>query len=145
VTADALAWEPAAPFEAILVDAPCSASGTIRRHPDLPHLRTGRELGPLLALQQALLDRAWGWLAPGGRLVWCVCSLLPAEGEAQLARFLAATPEARVVPPDSVALGLEPGWIDAAGGLRLRPDHWPGRGGMDGFYAACLSKPADPA
>ncbi|HET9069695.1 MAG TPA: transcription antitermination factor NusB, partial [Amaricoccus sp.] len=145
VTADALAWEPAAPFEAILVDAPCSASGTIRRHPDLPHLRTGRELGPLLALQQALLDRAWGWLAPGGRLVWCVCSLLPAEGEAQLARFLAATPEARVVPPDPVALGLEPGWIDAAGGLRLRPDHWPGRGGMDGFYAACLSKPADPA
>ncbi len=126
VVADALGWTPEARFEAILVDAPCSASGTIRRHPDLPHLRTGRELGPLVALQAALLERAWAWLMPGGRLVYCVCSLLPAEGEAQVARFLAAAPGARVVAPDAAALGVEPGWIDGLGGLRLRPDYWPG-------------------
>jgi 16S rRNA (cytosine967-C5)-methyltransferase len=127
----------------VLVDAPCSASGTVRRHPDLPYLP--RDLAPLLALQAALLARAWGWLAPGGRLVWCVCSLLPAEGEAQVARFLAATPEARVLPPDPAALGIDPAWIDARGGLRLRPDYWPERGGMDGFYAACLARPGDAA
>ena len=146
VAADALEWTPPAPFDAVLVDAPCSASGTIRRHPDLPHLRTGRELAPLLALQAALLDRAWGWLAPGGRLVYGVCSLLPAEGEAQVARFLAATPEARIVAP-------------GPGGARHRArtgsTPWAGcgsartsgreRGGMDGFYAACLAKPGDAA
>jgi 16S rRNA (cytosine967-C5)-methyltransferase len=142
VTADALGWEPGDRFDAILLDAPCSASGTIRRHPDLPHLHRERELPALVALQARLLARAWTWLPPGGRLAWCVCSILPEEGEAQLARFLAATPEARVVPPDAAALGIDPGWIDAAGGLRLRPDYWPGRGGMDGFYAAAITRPA---
>jgi len=141
VTADALAWTPPARYDAILLDAPCTATGTIRRHPDLPHLRTGRELAPLLALQTALLARAWDWLAPGGRLVWCVCSLLPAEGEAQLAAFLARTPGARVFPPDPARLGLDPAWVLPSGGLRLRPDYWPDRGGMDGFFAACLEKP----
>ncbi len=125
----------------MLVDAPCTASGTIRRHPDLPHLRDGRELPALVSLQAALLERAVGWLKPGGRIVYCVCSLLPAEGEDQIARFLAAVPEARVVPPDPTALGIDPAWIDAAGGLRLRPDFWPERGGMDGFYAICLTMP----
>ncbi len=142
VVADALAWTPAAAFDLVLVDAPCTASGTIRRHPDLPHLRTGREIGPLTDLQAALLARTWDWLAPGGRLVWCVCSLLPAEGEAQVAAFRAQVPQARVLTPDVAALGIEAGWVDPAGGLRLRPDYWPERGGMDGFYAACLEKPA---
>jgi 16S rRNA (cytosine967-C5)-methyltransferase len=140
--ADALAWTPHVPFEAILIDAPCSATGTIRRHPDLPFVRSGRDLGPLLALQAALLDRAWGWLAPGGRLVFATCSLLPEEGEAQAARFLAATPGARQRAPDAAALGIDPAWLDAAGGLRLRPDYWPERGGMDGFYAALVERPA---
>jgi 16S rRNA (cytosine967-C5)-methyltransferase len=140
VAADALAWEPGRRFEAVLVDAPCTASGTIRRHPDLPWLRDGRELKALTTLQAALLGRAWGWVAPGGRLVHCVCSLLPEEGEAQAARFLAETPVARVVAPDPRALGVEPAWIDASGGLRTRPDFWPERGGLDGFYAICLGK-----
>ncbi len=143
MTADALTWTPPARYDAILLDAPCTATGTIRRHPDLPHLRTGRELAPLLALQTALLARAWDWLAPGGRLVWCVCSLLPAEGEAQLAAFLARTPGARVIPPDPARLGLDPAWILPSGGLRLRPDYWPDRGGMDGFFAVCLEKPTE--
>ena len=123
---------------------PASATGTIRRHPDLPHLRAGRELAPLVALQAALLARAWGWLAPGGRLVYCVCSLLPAEGEAQLAALPRRAPRgAGRARPTPRALGVDPAWIDAAGGLRLRPDYWPERGGMDGFYAACLAKPGD--
>ncbi|HVH02048.1 MAG TPA: transcription antitermination factor NusB [Amaricoccus sp.] len=141
VVADALAWEPGRRFAAVLLDAPCTASGTIRRHPDLPWLRTGLETARLVAAQAALIRRAWGWVAPGGRLVYCVCSLLPEEGEAQAARFLAETPEARVVPPE-LALGLDPAWIDPGGALRTRPDFWPGRGGLDGFYAVCLERPA---
>ncbi len=140
VTADALRWEPEAAFDAILLDAPCSASGTIRRHPDLPHL--ARDLAPLLAVQAALLDRAWDWLAPGGRLAFATCSLLPAEGEAQVAAFCAAHPDALRVAADPAALGVDPGWIDAEGALRLRPDFWPDRGGVDGFYAALLRKAA---
>ena len=144
VTTDALAWAPDAPFDAILIDAPCSATGTIRRHPDLPYLRRPEDVASLVELQAGLLARAWGWLAPGGRLVACTCSLLPREGERQIARFLAGAPEARITPPDASALGLEPGWIDAAGGLRLRPDFWPDLGGMDGFHAALLTR-AGPA
>ena len=137
VVADALAWTPPAAFDAILLDAPCSATGTLRRHPDLPHLRDGDALPALMALQAALLARAWDWLAPGGRLVYCTCSLLPAEGEIRIARFLEATPAARLVPPE--APGLDPAWT-AGNQLRLRPDLWPERGGMDGFFAACLTR-----
>jgi 16S rRNA (cytosine967-C5)-methyltransferase len=140
VTADALTWEAPAAYDVVMLDAPCSATGTIRRHPDLPYLRSGRELGPLIGLQADLLRRTWSWVLPGGRLVYAVCSLLPAEGEAQLARFLAEMPDASVAPPDPAALGIESGWVDAAGGLRLRPDYWPERGGMDGFYAVCLRR-----
>ena len=141
VAADALGWTPAEPFDAVLVDAPCSATGTIRRHPDLPHVRAGRDLGPLIELQAVLLARAWAMLRPGGRLVFCTCSLLPAEGEGQVAGFVAETLEARRIMPDVAALGVDPAWIDGAGGLRLRPDYWPERGGMDGFYAALIEKP----
>jgi 16S rRNA (cytosine967-C5)-methyltransferase len=141
VVADALVWEPGRRFDAVLVDAPCTATGTIRRHPDLPYLRSGREVPALVALQAALIARAWDWVAPGGRLVYCVCSLLPAEGEAQAARFAADHPEAQAIPPDAAALGLDPAWIDPDGGLRLRPDFWPERGGMDGFYAIAWERP----
>ncbi len=143
VVADALAWEPERRFDAILVDAPCSATGTLRRHPDLPHIRRPADVASLVALQARLLDRAWDWLSPGGRLVFCTCSLLPAEGEEQLARFRAAHPAARVVRPDTSAIGIDPGWVDAEGALRLRPDFWAERGGMDGFYAVLLTKPVE--
>jgi 16S rRNA (cytosine967-C5)-methyltransferase len=135
VAADALDWTPGRRFDAVLVDAPCSASGTIRRHPDVAWLP--RDLGALQALQDALIARAWTWVAPGGRLVFCTCSLLRSEGEERVAGFLARTPEATAAAPDAPALGLNPAWADATG-LRLRPDYWPERGGMDGFYAACL-------
>jgi 16S rRNA (cytosine967-C5)-methyltransferase len=137
VAADALAWEPEAPFDAIMLDAPCSATGTIRRHPDLPHVAGREDIAPLIALQRALLDRAWQWLTPGGRLVFATCSLVPAEGEEQIARFLAGMPGARQARP---VIDLPDGWLDERGALRTRPDFWPGRGGVDGFFAALLVK-----
>ncbi|MEO1274918.1 MAG: transcription antitermination factor NusB [Pseudomonadota bacterium] len=138
VRADALNWTPEAPLDAVVLDAPCSATGTLRRHPDLPYVRPDPDLGPLLELQRALLDRALGWLRPGGRLLYCVCSLLPAEGEAQVAAArarhlgLSLVGEAPEGTPDGA-------WRD--GMLRLRPDFWAERGGMDGFFAAVLQTP----
>ena len=138
--ADALDWEPPGPFDAILLDAPCSATGTIRRHPDLPYRKSGRELQSLVPLQDALLDRAWGWLRPGGSLVYAVCSLLPAEGVRRLAAFRERQPKARLVPVEAAALGAP---VEAVvdGCLRTLPSHWEPLGGMDGFFAARLEKP----
>jgi 16S rRNA (cytosine967-C5)-methyltransferase len=134
VVADALDWTPETRFDAILLDAPCSATGTIRRHPELPFVKDGSEVAGLVTLQARLLDRALGWLKPGGRLVFCTCSLLPAEGEAQLDAVLQRHPGLRVDRP--AMAWLDPAWITAAGGLRLRPDY---RGGMDGFFMARLA------
>ena len=138
IAADALHWQPEAPFDAILLDAPCSATGTIRRHPDLPFVKDGSELAELIPLQAALIDRALGWLAPGGRLVFCTCSLLPEEGEDQLAAALARHPGLKVEP--AALPGVEPGWLTPEGALRLRPDYWAAQGGMDGFFMVRLSR-----
>lgn len=136
IAADAMAWEPETPFDAILLDAPCSATGTIRRHPDLPFVKQSSDIRELAALQQRLFDRALGWLKPGGRLIYCTCSLLPDEGEAQIAGALERHPLLRV---DPITLpGVDPDWQTSGGGLRLRPDFWPDRGGMDGFFIARL-------
>ena len=138
--ADALTLE--GEFDAILLDAPCSATGTIRRHPDLPHAKDGSEFGELIDLQARILDHAWTLLKPGGRLVFCTCSLLPDEGECQIEDLLEAHPE---LETDREALkvdGVDPVWITQEGGLRLRPDYWAEQGGMDGFYIALLRKPA---
>ena len=135
VVADALQWEPEAGFDAILLDAPCSATGTIRRHPELPFVKDGSELVALVALQAQLIDRALGWLKPGGRLVFCTCSLLPDEGEAQLTGVLARHDGLRVTRP--AMDWVDPSWITTQGGLRLRPDYW---GGMDGFFMARLER-----
>ncbi|ALG91540.1 MULTISPECIES: RsmB/NOP family class I SAM-dependent RNA methyltransferase [Actibacterium] len=140
VVADALEWQPDAPFDAVLLDAPCSATGTIRRHPDLPFTRTGKDIKPLFALQAQMIDRAVALLKPGGRLVFCTCSLLPEEGEDQLAAALGRHPGLRVEKP--AAPWIEAGWREARGGLRLRPDMWSDRGGLDGFYMAALHKAA---
>ncbi|MEM9342856.1 MAG: transcription antitermination factor NusB [Pseudomonadota bacterium] len=139
VVADALKWAPEAPFEAVLLDAPCSATGTIRRHPDLPHAKDGSGFEELYKLQAALIDRAAEWLTPGGRLVYCTCSLLPEEGEAQAAAAIERT-ALQAVSVD--VPGISPEWITPNGYLRLRPDYWAERGGMDGFFIAVLQKPA---
>lgn len=139
VIADALDWQPDAPFDAILLDAPCSATGTIRRHPELPFVKDGSEVPGLVALQAQLLDRALGWLKPRGRLVLATCSLLPEEGEGQLAGALERHP--RLVVERVDLPGVEAAWWTAGGGLRLRPDYWADRGGMDGFFAVRLRKP----
>ncbi len=140
VVADALDWR-GGPFDAVLLDAPCSATGTIRRHPDLPHARDGSEFPALFSLQARLIDRALELLRPGGRLMFCTCSLLPDEGEEQVKDALARH---RGLTLDLEALdvpGVEPGWIGGQG-LRTRPDYWPDRGGMDGFFMTLLRKPA---
>ena len=138
VAGDALDWRPAAPLDAVLLDAPCSATGTIRRHPELPHIRDGAGLAELTELQAQLIDHALSILKPGGRMVYATCSLLPAEGEDQMTAALARHPGLTVAPPQ--APGIDPGWITPQGALRLRPDMWPERGGMDGFFILCLRK-----
>jgi 16S rRNA (cytosine967-C5)-methyltransferase len=139
VAADALEWAAEGRFDAILLDAPCSATGTVRRHPELPFVKDGSEIESLVALQARLIDRALGWLKPGGRLVYATCSLLPAEGEDQLAAALARHQGLSV--ERAVIAGVEPGWWTQEDGLRLRPDYWAEAGGMDGFFLARMRVP----
>jgi 16S rRNA (cytosine967-C5)-methyltransferase len=139
VVADALAWE-GGPFDAVLLDAPCTATGTIRRHPDLPFVKEEAQLAELAALQSALIDRALRFVRPGGRVVFCTCSLLREEGEAQVEAALARHPGLATEPPALSLPGVDPAWIEPQG-LRLRPDFWTERGGMDGFFIACLKAP----
>lgn len=127
-------------FDAVVLDAPCSATGTIRRHPDLPLARSGEEIGGLIELQAAMLDHALTLLKPGGRLIYCTCSLLPDEGECQVEEALARHEGLKVIPEAFDLPGVEAGWRSSEGGLRLRPDFWAERGGMDGFYMACLTR-----
>lgn len=127
-------------YDAILLDAPCSATGTIRRHPDLPFAKDGSDFGDLIALQAQMLDHALTLLKPGGRLVFCTCSLLPDEGEVQVDEALQRHPGLRTDPAALDLPGIDPAWITEEGGLRLRPDYWADIGGMDGFYIACLRR-----
>jgi 16S rRNA (cytosine967-C5)-methyltransferase len=128
------------PYDAILLDAPCTASGTIRRHPDLPHAKSWTEVEPLTRLQMQMIDHALGLLAPGGRLVFCTCSLLPVEGEHQVTAALKRHEGLKVITADATALGGDASWQSPEGGLRLRPDFWPDLGGVDGFYMAALTR-----
>jgi 16S rRNA (cytosine967-C5)-methyltransferase len=136
VVADALDWAPAAPFDAILLDAPCSATGTIRRHPDLTRRRGGIDLGVLIRLQEQLLDRAAGWLAPGGVLVFCTCSLFKAEGEDQAQAFLKRAKGFERAPIKPGEVGIPAEFLTPQGDLRTRPDFWGQQGGIDGFFVA---------
>ena len=137
-TSDALRVEGS--FDAIILDAPCSATGTIRRHPDLPHAKDGSEFGELIELQEKMLAHALDLLKPGGRLVYCTCSLLPDEGECQVEDALKSRSDV-VVDRDALKHDwIDPTWITEEGGLRLRPDYWADKGGMDGFYIAVLRK-----
>ncbi|MBU2992108.1 RsmB/NOP family class I SAM-dependent RNA methyltransferase [Octadecabacter sp. 1_MG-2023] len=140
VTSDAFAYTEDG-FDAILLDAPCSATGTIRRHPDLPYAKDGSEFGELIAQQAGMIDHALSLLKPGGRLVFCTCSLLPDEGEVQVDDALERHDGLTVEIHALDIAGIDPAWRTSEGGLRLRPDYWGEIGGMDGFYIAQLRKP----
>ncbi|MBR9650188.1 RsmB/NOP family class I SAM-dependent RNA methyltransferase [Thalassovita aquimarina] len=137
ITGDAL--EHQGQYDAILLDAPCSATGTIRRHPDLPLAKDGSDFGALMDLQAQMIDHALTLLKPGGRLVFCTCSLLPDEGECQVEEALERHPGLKADRARLDLPGIESQWITEEGGLRLRPDYWADKGGMDGFYIACLT------
>jgi 16S rRNA (cytosine967-C5)-methyltransferase len=124
------------PFDRILVDAPCSSTGVIRRHPDIKLLRRASDIPAFVTVQDRILRATFNMLAPGGRLVYCTCSLLPAENEEVIERLLAAEPSARVaaMPP---AGALAPGALDRRIGIQLIPGS---QAGTDGFYYACLEK-----
>ena len=137
VAVDALAWRPDAPFAAVLLDAPCSASGVFRRHPDVLY-KGDRDLRPLLALQAELIDRAVDALAPGGRLVIATCSLERAEGEDQLAAALRRHPALAL---DCVGVAELPAGFTATGGVvRVLPGTLAAAGGVDGFFIARLRR-----
>lgn len=140
VAADALTWDGPRDFDAVLLDAPCSATGTIRRHPDLPYVRDGAGVRDLARLQADLIDRALGHLRPGGRLVYATCSLLPEEGERQVAAALERHPGLAVERPAPDLAGIAPHWVTPEGALRTRPDDWPELGGLDGFFIAALRR-----
>ncbi|WP_417260512.1 RsmB/NOP family class I SAM-dependent RNA methyltransferase [Celeribacter sp.] len=132
IVSDALEYE-GGPFDAILLDAPCTATGTIRRHPDLPYAKDGSDFPALFELQEHMIDRALGLLKPEGRLVYCTCSMLIDEGEEQVRDALARHPDLRVDLEALKVQGVEADWIGPEG-LRTRPDFWADRGGMDGFF-----------
>jgi 16S rRNA (cytosine967-C5)-methyltransferase len=136
VCADALSWRSDNRFDAILLDAPCTSTGTLRRHPDVAWLRRPSDVQSLSALQTRLLSAAGELLKPGGRLVYAVCSLEPEEGEGVVAQALQSGWRRDAIGRDEIP-GAEP-FITADGDLRTLPSHWSGIGGLDGFFAARL-------
>jgi len=140
VVDDAVTWRPDDRFDAVLLDAPCSGTGTIRRHPDIARLKTAEDVDRLVNLQRRLLDAAGALVVPGGVLVYSVCSLQPEEGEAQIAAFLeSGEPFVRQpISPTEIG-GLEDS-ITGSGDIMTLPCHLPKRGGLDGFYIARLRR-----
>lgn len=132
VQADATHWTPPALFDAVLLDAPCSATGTIRRHPDVARLKRPRDVAESAAGQDRLLAAATALLRPGGRLVYAVCSLQPEEGPGRVL----ALPGLRPDPFTAAELAGVPAALTPEGWLRTHPGLWAERGGMDGFFAA---------
>ena len=146
VQADILDWKPSELFDAVLLDAPCTSTGTIRRHPDLLHLKTEGDVARLAGLQARFLTSAASMVAPGGTLIYCTCSLEPEEGEEQIEKFLADNTEFARAPIAASEVGDVAEWVTAAGDMRTLPFHMtldPSfKSGMDGFYAARLVRKA---
>lgn len=143
VSADLLTWSPPSHFDAVLLDAPCTATGTIRRHPDILHLKRPEDITRLAALQAALLAKAAGLVKSGGLLVFCTCSLEPEEGPAVIEQFLIRHPEFQRRPIGAGDSSLS-AFATPDGDLRTFPSQHPADdpelGGMDGFYAARLQR-----
>ena len=139
VTADLLVWHPKQPADAVLLDAPCSATGIFRRHPDVLHRVRPSVIAEMAALQARLLTRAAGWVKPGGVLVYATCSLEPAEGEQQIETFLAAHPDYAIeaVRVEELPPGIashDRGWV------RTLPGMLSAEGGCDGFFIARMRR-----
>lgn len=140
VEADVAAWRPAEPFDAILLDPPCTATGTLRRHPDGLRIKGPGDVAALADQQAALLGAAIAMLRPGGLLVYCVCSLDPEEGERQIERLLAADPNLERVPIAAAEVGGLDAILTPDGDMRTLPCHLAELGGMDAFFAARLRR-----
>ena len=144
VCADAVTWRPQTPAQAVLLDAPCTATGGLRRHPDVARLKIPDDVSRLAALADSLLDAAVEMLAPGGRLVFCTCSLEPQEGPQRAAALLQRARGMKLAPIEPTEIeGVDGGLSEAVteeGYLRTLPCHLPGQGGMDGFFAARFEK-----
>lgn len=133
VASDASEFFARDPFDAVLLDAPCTATGTIRRHPDILRLKRPGDVRALAVVQERLIDAAARLVKPGGTLVYCTCSLEPEEGEQQIAALLERNDDFERRPIAPGECGIPSGWIDARGDLRTLPSD-----GVDGFYAARL-------
>jgi 16S rRNA (cytosine967-C5)-methyltransferase len=146
IVADAATYRPGHTFDAVLIDAPCTATGTIRRHPDILHLKRPEDVAALATVQSAILANAAALVRPGGHLVYCSCSLEPEEGVDQIARFLAANPDFHRLSISPGEPGSDARWITPDGDLRTLPHQFenlsPGQRGLDGFYAARLVRNA---
>ena len=140
LVADATEWKPSAPVDAVLLDAPCSATGTIRRHPDVARLKSEEDVEKLGRIQSRMLYRAVDMLKPGGTLVYCTCSLQPEEGETQITNLLYRRPEMAVVPVTADEVGGLTELLTPEGFVRCTPGHLPALGGSDGFFAARLRR-----
>jgi 16S rRNA (cytosine967-C5)-methyltransferase len=141
VVADVTDWTPPdGPADAVLLDAPCSATGTIRRHPDIPHVKAAGDVEDLAEVQAWMLAGVARLVRPGGLLVYCTCSLEAREGERQVDALIAGGAPFERVPVRAEEVGGEAAFLTAAGDLRTHPGLWPGRGGLDGFYAARLRR-----
>ena len=142
VVADGEAWADDRQFDAVLLDAPCTATGTLRRNPEVLYALGPAEIAKLADVQHRLLDAAADRVKPGGRLVYCVCSLEREEGETQILAFLRRRPEFVLTPADHAAVGAPVESLSREGWLRLTPAQWSQQGGLDGFFAARLDRAA---
>ncbi len=143
VAADALTWRPTRSIDAVLLDAPCTTTGAIRRHPDVPHLKAPEDVARLAVVQENLLHAAVEMLRPGGTLVYCTCSLEPEEGPQRIEALLrSGAPVARQAI-QAAEVGADPEWITLDGDLRTLPCHFAQYDGVDGFFCARLVKCRD--
>ena len=138
IAADALEWRPASPADAVLLDPPCTSTGTIRRHPDILHAKSASDAATLGELQRKLLESAAQMVKPGGRVVFCTCSLQPEEGAAVVEAALAAGAPLKRQPITAAEIGGLKELVTPDGDMRSLPTHLAERGGLDGFFAARL-------
>jgi 16S rRNA (cytosine967-C5)-methyltransferase len=133
-------WTDPRTFDAVLLDAPCTATGTLRRNPEALRATRPADVAKLADVQHRLLDVAATKVKPGGRLVYCTCSLEREEGETQIIAFLRRHPDFRTAPADPSAVGAPPEALTPEGWLRILPSMWAEHGGVDGFFVARLDR-----